>query len=130
MNQKNVLYSGVQLGSESEEKGTFIVLAKEEGAMDQIHYVNADLLSLSDIPIEIKVDEETKGYAELIPILLKSIRSDVTVIGNSSGSVTAELAMAVPEGEMIFSAGDLLITDGKGLKSHKFQKEKDETNRR
>lgn len=131
-NQKNVLYSAVQLDAESEEKRTFIVLAKEDGALDQIHYVNADLLSLSDIPLEIKVDEGTKGYAELIPIILKSVRVGVTVTGNSSGSITAELAMAGAGsgGEIIFSAGDLLITDGKDLKSHKFQKERDEMNRR
>lgn len=98
-----------------------------KASFEEHHYVANDLRYLTEIPLEILVDKDTAGYTELIPKILTAVGSGVTVYGETAGIITAELAMGdgvtgVKGSELIFSAGELLVTDGKELFPSRFKK--------
>ncbi|OGQ37314.1 MAG: hypothetical protein A3F16_04495 [Deltaproteobacteria bacterium RIFCSPHIGHO2_12_FULL_43_9] len=107
-----------------------LVASKKLGgrsSFEQTLSLRPELRALSRVPLKILVDNETSGYVELIPQLLTAVGKGVTVTGETSGAITAELSMDggvvnVLGHELFFSAGELLVTNGKTLRPYKFQK--------
>lgn len=118
---KSIIYSFKSLIN-----GMLTIRVKESVLGQKDLEISGSLRKFSSAPLEIKVNEKTRGYVELIPIILKSLNKNVTVTGKTSGSVTAEVTLGedvigTKGKEFIFSGGDLLVTDGTKPISRRFK---------